>query len=128
MEGSSPDPTQQTITILGEPREMHFAVISAVPEVPMDIEVSRLPDQRVLLSFQNVRMREFYDMSWLERGLYAFSIRASNGSSLLFFQVAFTVNGPPRDMVYLSLLLGLTGILVFILPEFAERRRETRSK
>ncbi|MBO3840256.1 MAG: hypothetical protein QXS66_02520 [Thermoproteota archaeon] len=107
--------------LLIEPKEMHFAVTDVQPEVSMNIEVLRLSGETVL-RFNNVPLKEFEDMSWLERGLYVFSIKTSdNKSSIQNISFTFVANKPPRDMVILSIILGLIGTLIFFIPMFMPR-------
>ncbi|MBO3840230.1 MAG: hypothetical protein QXN75_04785 [Thermoproteota archaeon] len=104
--------------LLLEPREIRFAITHVEPEGPVDIEVLRLPKSATVLNFPNIRAKEFHNISGLERGLYMFSIKASGNSSIETISFTFIADGPPRDMVHLSLILGLIGVIIFLLPEF----------
>lgn len=112
--------------LLLEPKETRFTITYVQPEGPVDIEILRLPDRAVVLRLPSVQAKEFYDISGFERGLYVFSIKASGNSSIKRIDFTFTVEGPPRDMVYLSLIIGLAGILMLVLPGFLEGERKTR--
>lgn len=112
--------------LLIEPRETHFVITYVQPEGPVDIEILRLPDRAAVLKLTSVRAKEFYDISGLERGLYVFSIKSSGNSSIETISFTFTVEGPPRDMVYLSMVIGLAGILMLILPGFLGKQEKTK--
>jgi len=102
--------------ILLEPREIHFAISYVHPDIPVDIKISRLHGQTALLEFRNVRRQDLKDISWLERGLYVLKIRASGNATIQNVKFVFMLDGPPRDMLLLSPLVGFVGVLVFLLP------------
>ncbi|MGB9717645.1 MAG: hypothetical protein ACPL4E_04300 [Thermoproteota archaeon] len=109
--------------LLLEPRKTSFAISRVQPEVPVDIEVLRLPDKTVLFRFNNIRAKELYDIPLVDRGLYVFSLKASGDGNIQSVDLVFTVGGPPRDMVLLSILLGLAGIIIFLIPTLVEKAR-----
>lgn len=102
-----------------EPRKMYFTISYVYPDVPVNIDISRLHEQTVLLRFQNTHAQDLKDISWLERGLYVFLIKASGDGSIHIQEIHLTLiaDGPPKDMIFLSFLLGLAGILIFFLPD-----------
>lgn len=109
--------------LLLEPRKISFTISRVQPEVPVNIEVLRLPDKTVLFRFNNARAKELYDISRVERGLYVFSIRASGDNNIQSVDLVFMEDGPPRDMLLISALLGVVGIIVFFIPTLSKGMR-----
>ncbi|MEM2049703.1 MAG: hypothetical protein QXZ11_01100 [Thermoproteota archaeon] len=87
----------------------------------------RLPDKTVLFRFNNAHAKELYDISRVERGLYVFSIRASGDNNIQSVDLVFMEDGPPRDMLLISVLLGLVGIIVFFIPTLSKGMRVRNS-
>ncbi|MGQ9597183.1 MAG: hypothetical protein ACUVUS_07395 [Thermoproteota archaeon] len=58
--------------LLLEPRKMYFTISYVYPDVPVNIDISRLHEQTVLLRFQNTHTQDLKDISCL-KGVYTFS-------------------------------------------------------
>jgi hypothetical protein len=107
--------------LLMEPRDMLFAVTEVQPEAVtnINIEISKFRGEPVL-RFNNIPLKEFKDISQLERGLYNFSIETP--SDIQGFSITFSASKPPRDMVLLSFIIGLIGVSIILVSTFAAER------